>query len=131
MIVLGDLRAQGGELSFRLRDERRLILHVERGYAAGALTRLRDVELDPLRGQHAFERGALRTGAGLPQCGGDHVAGEREARRFEFESLIVDLRGERFEGASVAAEDIERIRDVHARVVKREWAGARYARDAK
>ncbi len=76
-----------------------------------------------LRREDRLGRFDLRANPGKADRRGHDVRGEREPRGLELVGLVVDLRGEAFELAPRAAENVERVRDVGADAVdgERPW----------
>lgn len=77
-----------------------------------------DVELVLLGLQDGFGCLDLRCQLRLAKRGGDHVSGQSETRSGKLEILIVRLSGQRFQRATVAAEQVEVVVDRDAGVVQ-------------
>ena len=77
-----------------------------------------------LRARDLFGGRDLCAERGFGDGGGHHVRGQREVAGLERVSLVVGLRLQRLDLAADAAENIERVGDVHARAVQGVEIGA-------
>jgi len=88
-------------------------------------------ELALLRRHDGLGVGNLRAQASLADGGRGHVAGQRQARGLQLETLVVHRRAQAFKLAALAAEQVERVGNFHAGAVQREWPGTGNGGDAE
>ena len=122
--LLGELGLEPGQGRERRLQHRLLLQHVHPGGAAGPDAPLGDVELRALHARDLRGRRHLCAQRRFGDGGGHDIRGEREVAGLEQASLVIRLRLQRFDLAANAAEDVERVGDVHARAVQRVEIGA-------
>ena len=123
----GRARARAGAAS-RASARPACSARARRGAATAPSCRWRCDELElPLLRRDDLARGVdLRAQRGLAHGRGDDVRREREVGAIELVAAVIDLRLQPFELAPVAAEHVERVRDVHRGVVQIEDASGRH-----
>ena len=125
-LVAGQAAGQHGQLVARLRQrllerrdlrlllrDQRLLLQ-QRAAGEGAEPHLRVDHLERLVGVvDDLARGLqLRPQRGLLDRRGDHAGRQAQPRGLDLEALVVDRRAHAFELAAVAADDVQRVRQV-------------------